>query len=81
MIPDSIRRSGIDVLSARLGRLACEADQTIQEIIARPVTERDELLLAAPIAHIALTLDNITDAVYRSEKLDQRSADQDRVAA
>ena len=44
----------IPALAARLARLAVDVDELAQQIIAEPLTDRDELFLASPTAHLAL---------------------------
>jgi len=60
----------IPVLSARLARLAVEVDELAQQILAEPLSEPDELFLAAPIAHLAIALEWLEQALYECERLD-----------
>jgi hypothetical protein len=60
----------IPVLSARLARLAVEVDELAQELLAERVGYRDELLLAVPIAHLAMALGWLQQALYECERFD-----------
>jgi hypothetical protein len=51
-------------LSVRLARLAVELDEVVQELIAEPL---DEVLLAAPVAHLALSLAQLDEALCDAE--------------
>lgn len=62
--------SRIPALSARLARLAVDVDELAQQIIAEPLTDCDELFLAAPTAHLALALEWLEQALYESDRLD-----------
>ena len=64
----------IPALSARLARLAVEVDELAQEIIAAHLGERDELLLAAPITHLAISLESLEQALYDRNRLDLRQS-------
>lgn len=60
----------IPVLSARLALLAVDLDELAEEIIAEPLTERDELYLAAPTAHVAIALRWLEQALYECDRFD-----------
>jgi hypothetical protein len=60
----------IPALSVRLARLAAEADELAQQIIAEPLGERDELFLAAPTAQLAIALEWLKQALYECDRLD-----------
>ena len=60
----------IPALSARLARLACDVDELAQQIIVETLTERDELFLAAPTAHLAIALEWLEQALYECDGLD-----------
>jgi len=60
----------IPALSARLARLAVEIDELACQIIAEPVSERDELFLAAPTAHLAIALEWLEQALDECDRLD-----------
>jgi hypothetical protein len=62
--------SRIPALPARMDRLALDLDDLVQQIIAEQLTERDELLLAAPTAHLASALEWLEQALYECDRLD-----------
>ncbi len=66
----SLPRNRVPALSARLARLAVEVDELAWQIIAEPLSERDELFLAAPTAHLALALEWLEQALYETDRLD-----------
>jgi hypothetical protein len=68
--PKATRANRVPRLSVRLARLAVDVDEVAQEIIAEPLSERDELWLAAPTAHLALALDWLQQALYETDRLD-----------
>jgi hypothetical protein len=73
LAPDApMSTNRIPALSVRLARLALEVDELAQEIIAEPLSERDELWLAAPTAHLAIGLEWLHEALYECERLDLR---------
>jgi hypothetical protein len=64
----------IPALSVRLARHALEVDELAQQILREPLTERDELFLAAPTAHLAIGLEWLEQALYECERLDLRQS-------
>ncbi|MGI8411549.1 MAG: hypothetical protein ACR2LV_02560 [Solirubrobacteraceae bacterium] len=55
-----------------MARLALDVDEVAQQILAEPLAESDELLLAAPTAHLASALEWLEQALYETDRLDQR---------
>jgi Lhr-like helicase len=59
---------------ATVARLALDVDALAKQIIAEPLTERDELLPAAPTARLALVLEWLEQALYETDRLDLSQA-------
>jgi hypothetical protein len=60
----------IRVLSARLAHLAVEVDELAQQVIAEQLSDADELLLAVPIAHLAMAVGWLEQVLYECERFD-----------
>jgi hypothetical protein len=64
--------------STRLCRLAIDALQAADELIAQPMDDMQAELHLAPAASIlTIVLDHLQDALYRAEKLDQSHGAED----
>ncbi len=73
----------VGALATRLGRLAIELDECVHQLTAEPLSDGGAVLLTAPALHIGLVLDELENALYLTEKLDQshRSRCLNRIAA
>jgi hypothetical protein len=60
---------GIPYLSVRLARLVHDLDGVTQQIEAERVKPADALLLEAPVRHVALVLDTLSELLHRAERV------------
>ena len=72
----------LTVLSARISRLAVEAQRAADQLLAESLDYGEaEAVLAAPTLLLSSLVEDLMDTIYRSEKLDERHRLQDLAIA
>jgi hypothetical protein len=69
-------------LSAHLAHLTIDAIQTADQLLAQPMNDAEAELHLTPAASLlTMLLDQLQDALYRAEKLDQSHRQRDLIIA